>query len=131
VARPFADEYASPPCSLYLRKFMTGQDKVLIVLTTCPSTEVAGRIASTLVTERLAACVNRVAGVNSTYIWDGQVQTEAETLLVIKTTEARFDALKARLAALHPYELPEVLAIPVCAGSENYLSWIRDTVKSK
>ncbi len=107
---------------------MTEKDKVLVAMTSCPSLEVADRIAQTLVSERLAACVNRVPGVISTYIWQGQVQTDTEVLLVIKTTESRFDALKARLATLHPYELPELIAIPVCAGSERYLDWVRQTV---
>jgi periplasmic divalent cation tolerance protein len=110
---------------------MTDKDKFLIALTTCPTDEVAERIATTLVTEGLAACVNRLPGVTSTYIWEGAVHSDAEILLIIKTTEAGFGLIKARLPGLHPYELPELVAIPVCAGSEKYLDWIRDTVKSK
>ena len=110
---------------------MTEQDKVLIALTTCPSPEVAERTASTLVAEGLAACVNRLPGLTSTYIWEGQVQNEAEVLLIIKTTSERFEVLKERLAALHPYELPELIAIPVCAGSERYLDWVRQNVGLK
>jgi periplasmic divalent cation tolerance protein len=108
---------------------MNQQDKVLIVLTTCPSTEVAESIAHTLVTEGLAACVNQVSGVRSLYMWQGKVQADQEVLLLIKTTEGRYSALEQRLLALHPYELPEVVAIPVCAGTEKYLDWVRHTVK--
>lgn len=109
---------------------MTEKDKLIVVLTTCPSQEVAGQLSRTLVTERFAACVNAIPGVASTYIWKGQVQTDSEVLLLIKTTEARFEALKSRITALHPYELPEVVAIPMCAGAENYLAWVRENVKS-
>jgi periplasmic divalent cation tolerance protein len=110
-------------------KFMTDKDKVIVAMTTCPSVEIADRIAQALVSERLAACVNQIPGVTSTYLWQDTVQTDAEVLLIIKTTEPGFDALSTRLPTLHPYELPEVIAIPVCAGVENYLDWIRDTVK--
>lgn len=110
---------------------MIEQDKVLIALTTCPTAEVAERIAIALVTEGLAACVNRVPGITSTYIWEGAVQSDAEVLLIIKTTDARFEVLKERLAGLHPYELPELVAIPVCAGSERYLGWVRQNVVLK
>jgi periplasmic divalent cation tolerance protein len=108
---------------------MNPQDKILVVLSTCPTPEVAQAIAHALVSEGLAACVNQVTGVRSTYIWKGAVQTDAEVLLAIKTTETGFAALEKRLLSLHPYELPEVVAIPVCAGSEKYLQWVRDTVK--
>ena len=111
-------------------KYMTEKDKIIIAVTTCPSDEVARRIAEALVGERLAACVNRISGVQSTYIWKGEALTDSEVLLIIKTTEARFSALQVRLMDLHPYELPELVAIPVCAGAEKYLAWVADTVKS-
>jgi periplasmic divalent cation tolerance protein len=111
-------------------KVMIEEDKILIALTTCPIGEIAEHIANVLVTERLAACVNRVPGIISTYIWNDRLRIDAEVLLIIKTTESRFDILKTRLIALHTDELPELIAIPVCAGAENYLSWVRDTVKS-
>jgi periplasmic divalent cation tolerance protein len=107
---------------------MTDQDNVLVAFTTCPSEKEAESIAGALVEERLAACVTRIPGVTSTYIWKGLVQNDRETVLMIKTTTGRFDALKARVKELHPYELPELIAIPVCAGAENYLAWVRDTV---
>jgi periplasmic divalent cation tolerance protein len=107
---------------------MTEKEKILVVLTTCGNASVGEGIARALVGDHLAACVNRIAGVASTYIWDGQVVSEDEVLLVIKTTADRFPALQARLRELHPYEVPEILALPVCAGAENYLDWVRDSV---
>jgi periplasmic divalent cation tolerance protein len=110
-------------------KFMMEQAKVIVAFTTCPDEKVGVQISNALVEEGLAACVNRVPGVVSTYIWGGTVQEDQEHLLLIKTTEAQFDALKTRLSELHPYELPELIAIPVCAGAENYLDWVRHNVK--
>src|SRR5512139_2278609 len=96
----------------------------LVVLVTTPSPERAAEIARALVEERLAACGNVVPGLRSIYRWEGKVQDDQEALLVLKTTRARFEALRARVIALHPYEVPEVLALPVEAGSARYLAWI-------
>jgi len=96
----------------------------LIALSTCPDADTADRIARTLVDERLAACVNRVPGVQSTYRWKGEVMVDQEVLLVIKTSHERYAAMEARLVALHPYEVPEVMAIEPAAGSAPYLAWI-------
>jgi periplasmic divalent cation tolerance protein len=98
---------------------------VLIALSTCPDADVAGRIARALVGEGLAACVNAVPGVTSVYLWEGAVQTDAEVQLLIKTTEARLPALIDRVRELHPYELPEVIAMPVIGGLPEYLQWVR------
>ena len=95
-----------------------------IVLCTCPDETTASRLARALVDERLAACVNVIGGVASTYRWKDTVQTDDETLLIIKTTADRLDAMQTRLVALHPYEVPEVLAIEPVAGSEPYLAWL-------
>ena len=94
-----------------------------IVFCTCPDATTASRLARTLVDERLAACVNRLPGVESTYRWNGAVQVDEEVLLVIKTSRARYEALEARVVALHPYEVPEVIAIPI-EGHAPYLAWI-------
>jgi periplasmic divalent cation tolerance protein len=96
----------------------------LVVLVTTPTPEHAAEIARALVDERLAACGNVVPGLRSIYRWEGKVQEDAEALLVLKTTRARFDALRARVLALHPYELPEVIALPIEEGSAPYLAWI-------
>ncbi len=98
---------------------------VLICLTTCPDHDAADRIASALVDERLAACVNIVPGIHSTYRWQGEVIRGKEWLLVIKTTRDRMDALRARLPELHPYELPELLAVEPTDGLPAYLDWVR------
>ncbi len=96
----------------------------LVVLVTTPTPERAAELARALVEERLAACGNVVPALRSIYRWEGKVQEDAEALLVLKTTRARFEALRDRVLALHPYEVPEVIAIPVEAGSARYLAWI-------
>jgi periplasmic divalent cation tolerance protein len=101
----------------------------LVVLVTAPTPERAAEIARALVEERLAACGNVVQGVRSIYRWEGKVHEDAEALLVLKTTRARFDALRDRVLALHPYEVPEVIALPVEAGSARYLAWIADETR--
>ena len=98
--------------------------EVLLVFCTCPDEETGARIAESLVIERLAACVNRLPALTSVYLWKGRVERETETLLMIKTTNDRFDALRERLCELHPYELPEVIAIPVTQGLPEYLRWV-------
>ena len=88
----------------------------------------AQRIARALVDERLAACVNIVPGVVSIYRWQGNVEQEPELILVIKTLAERVAALKARLLELHPYELAEVVVIPIVGGHKAYLEWIEEQV---
>jgi periplasmic divalent cation tolerance protein len=106
-------------------------DQVILALTTCPDEASAQALAAALVQERLATCVNRISGVRSTYFWDARLQDEAEILLIIKTTAGRLDDLRTRLTALHPYELPELLAIDVAGGNERYLDWVRMGVRNK
>ena len=106
-------------------------DQVILALTTCPDEASAQALATALVQERLATCVNRVGGLRSTYIWDGRLQDDAEILLIMKTTAAQLGELQARLQALHPYELPELLAIAVAGGNERYLEWVRMGVAGK
>lgn len=99
-----------------------------LALTTCPDVTVAKTIAEALVSERLAACVNRVPGIRSTYIWDGRLQDDDEVLLIIKTTEAQLAAAESRLRALHPYELPEWIVLRVEGGNQAYLDWLTAAV---
>ena len=89
----------------------------IVVLCTCPDDVVAERIASALVEERLAACVNRIPGIVSTYRWQGAVHSDREILLLIKTTREHFEALRERIVALHPYDVPEVIALTIDRGS--------------
>jgi periplasmic divalent cation tolerance protein len=91
--------------------------------------EEAKRIARALVSERLAACANVILGVSSVYWWEGQVQEEQEAMLVIKTTAARVNALETRLVELHPYDVPELLSIPVTGGYPPYLAWVSSEVE--
>jgi len=100
------------------------ETEICAVLTTAPDEDVATTLARTLVGERLAACVNVVPGVRSIYRWEGSVQDDAEVVLVIKSHRNRSQALAARIKDLHPYELPEVLVLPVSGGSVPYLDWI-------
>ena len=97
---------------------------VRVVLVTAPDPGTAAALARTLVEERLAACANLVPGVRSIYRWEGEVQDDAEVLLVLKTRAARCDALAARVRDLHPYDLPEVVVLPVGGGSRGYLEWV-------
>ena len=96
----------------------------ILVLCTCPDESVAVDIARVLVAEGLAACVNRLSPVASVYRWQGRVCEASEQLLMIKTVPARYEALEMRLKTLHPYEIPEIIAIPVAAGSGPYLAWL-------
>ncbi|MDH7454511.1 divalent-cation tolerance protein CutA [Luteimonas composti] len=102
----------------------------LACLCTCPDAATAARIAEALVGERLAACVNVLPGVGSVYRWQGRVERAEEVLLVIKTVRARLDALTARVVQLHPYELPEVVAVDLAGGLPDYLAWIEDATRT-
>lgn len=95
-----------------------------LCLCTCPDADAASTIAHTLVEERLAACVNIIPGLRSVYRWDGKVQSEAEQLLLIKTGDTRLAALKARLVELHPYSVPELIALDIVDGLPDYLQWL-------
>jgi periplasmic divalent cation tolerance protein len=97
----------------------------VIVLTTWPAARDADELARTLVDERLAACVNVLADMRSIYRWDEVVEIETERQLIIKTTSRQLRALQQRLTALHPYELPEFLVVPVAGASEAYLGWLQ------
>ena len=104
---------------------MSAEDPaVRIVLITAPDVETASQLARTLVAERLAACVNVVPAIRSIYRWEGSVKDDAESLLVVKTRADRGEALAARVAELHPYDLPEVLELAVTGGSAAYLRWV-------
>jgi periplasmic divalent cation tolerance protein len=101
-------------------------DNVLIVLTNCPDAEIADRIARTLVEQKLAACVNRMPAVDSVYRWQGAVERAVEVPLLIKSTRERLPEVQEAIRALHPYEVPEIVAIPVVAGLPAYLRWVVD-----
>ena len=104
-------------------------DKHVIVLVTAPSSDVGSQIAQAPLEQRIAACVNVAASVASIYTWEGETCSDEEVLLVIKTTASAFDKLAAVVRGVHPYEVPEIIALPVVAGSQDYLDWIDEVVE--
>ena len=102
--------------------------ETMVVLTTCGNDDDANALARVLVERRAAACVNAVSRVTSTYRWKDEVQQDQETLLIIKTTAARLAAVETTIREQSKYELPEVIALPVDAGSLAYLGWVRESV---
>lgn len=103
----------------------------LVVLVTAASTSEAATIGRTLVEERLAACVSVVPAVRSLFRWEGRLQEADEALLVVKTRRERYEALEARVRALHSYSVPEVLALPVESGFSGYLTWVRESIHAE
>lgn len=109
---------------------MPSKPKYLLVLSTCPGSITAKSIANELISNQLAACVQVVPGVQSFFRWVGKVDNKEEHLLLIKTTAEKYQELESRIIALHPYELPEIVAIPISDGLAGYLSWIDDCTRS-
>lgn len=99
---------------------------VLIVITNCPDAAVAERIARALVENRLAACVNQLPPVTSTYRWQGAIESAVEVTLLIKCTRDRYPAVEEAIRQMHPYQVPEIVAVPVVAGVASYLRWVDD-----
>ena len=102
--------------------------ETMIVLTTCGSDDDAEALARALVERRLAACVNAIGKVASTYRWKGEVQRDQETLLIIKTRAERLAAVEQTIREKSKYELPELIALPVAAGGADYLAWVAESV---
>lgn len=103
---------------------------ILVVMVNMPDPESAQRIATAIVEQRLAACANVMAPCRSVYRWRGEVETADETPVFFKTTRAAYPALEASVRAAHPYELPEIVALPVAAGLPAYLAWIADETET-
>ena len=100
-----------------------------IIYCTCPDIETAERISRLLITQHMAACVNQVPGITSIYEWEGKIEENNEVLLLIKSTEERFASIKRLVLEEHPYELPELIAVPVTKGLPDYLDWIKQCTK--
>ena len=105
-------------------------EAVIVILTNAPDGATASKMVAHLLENKLAACVNQLPPVQSTYLWQGKVETAAEVPLIIKTTQARYAAAEAAIRVLHPYEVPEIVALPVVAGFPAYLDWVVDGVKN-
>lgn len=102
---------------------------VLLVLTNCPDAMVADRIARALVENRLAACVNQLPPVNSTYRWQGAIESATEVTLLIKCTRDRYPAVEEAIRQLHPYQVPEIIGVPIAAGFGPYLRWVHEATQ--
>jgi periplasmic divalent cation tolerance protein len=98
---------------------------ITLNLCTCPDQATAERLAGQLVERRLAACVNILPGITSVFSWQGRIEREQEVLLLIKTAAERVEAMQQVLAELHPYEVPEIINLPVATGHQPYLEWVR------
>ena len=103
-------------------------DEIRVVFCTCPPAAAEG-LASALVEQRLAACVNLLPQIRSVYRWAGEVTADTETLMVIKTGAASFTALRDWLLRHHPYDVPEIIALPVTAGAPDYLAWVAEETR--
>jgi len=102
----------------------------IVIYVTAPSHEEGKKIASALVEEKLAACVNIIPSINSIYKWEGKICDDTEVLLIIKSRKEIFPQLEVRVKSLHSYKVPEIIALPIVAGSKEYLSWLRDETAS-
>ncbi len=102
-----------------------------LIITTCPDTETAESIARHLVETRLAACVNIVPGIRSVYQWKGELVIDQEQLLLVKSRQDTYGKVEAAIRSKHPYELPEVVAVPIAQGSGDYLAWINSVLDNK
>ncbi|MEO5343415.1 MAG: divalent-cation tolerance protein CutA [Gammaproteobacteria bacterium SHHR-1] len=98
---------------------------ITLNLCTCPDLDCAERLAKALVQQRLAACVNILPGISSVYAWQGQIEQETEVLLLIKTASEQVQAMTQALAELHPYEVPEIISLPVGTGHLPYIEWVK------
>ena len=101
-------------------------ENTILIYNTAPNEEVAQTIAQNLVESKLAACVSMIPTIKSVYRWQGKVEHATEVCLMIKTTEAHLEELTARLLSLHPYTVPEIIAVPITGGLPPYLQWIKD-----
>lgn len=107
------------------------KSKIIIVFVTVPGLREGSRISRAILTSRLAACVNVIPGIQSIYKWKGKIVQEKEAMLVLKTTRVLYRKLERKIRELHPYEVPEVIAIPLICGSSQYVEWVAREVANK
>lgn len=103
--------------------------EAIVVYITVPTEEEASRIAKTIVEERIAGCVNIAKGIRSIYNWQGKIEDDEELLMIIKTQRHLFEPLKRRVKELHSYTVPEIIALPIIEGSEDYLKWLKEVTE--
>ena len=108
---------------------MADEPKYLLVLSTCPGSITAKQIANAVVADNLAACVQTIPEVHSVFRWLNRTDAADEYLLLMKTTARRYQDLERKIRSLHPYELPEIIAVPITAGFDQYLSWIDNSTQ--
>ncbi|TKY74459.1 CutA [Spatholobus suberectus] len=101
----------------------------IVVYVTVPNKEAGKKLAESIVKEKLAACVNRVPGIESVYQWEGKIQTDSEELLIIKTRQSLLEALTEHVKANHEYDVPEVISLPITGGNLKYLEWIKESTR--
>ncbi len=102
----------------------------VVVFVTVPNQDVASTLAKTLVAEKLVACVNILPGLRSIYAWEGKLCDEAEALCVLKTRRALYPAVRNRVTSIHPYQVPEIIALPLVEGNAPYLAWLRGETRA-
>jgi len=103
----------------------------IVVLITAPNEEEAAKMANDLVASRLAACVNIIRNIRSIYRWQGKIEDEGEVLMLVKTRKEHFKDLEKRARELHPYTVPEIIALPILEGSSEYLQWLSEETKKR
>ena len=106
------------------------ENKFIIIITTVNTDSAAKKIAQSLIEEKLAACVNIIPSVTSVFRWKGKVSAEPELILIAKSEEKLFNEIKDKILSLHPYELPEIITVPITNGSKEYLKWIETNLKN-
>jgi periplasmic divalent cation tolerance protein len=113
-----------------MNEHIVAPDDAIVVITTTENQSDAEHLAQKLVEQELAACVQIIPQIHSVYRWQSKIETASETLLLIKTTHANFDALVASFKTLHSYQTPEIMALPATNVSDDYLAWLRNSVKT-
>jgi periplasmic divalent cation tolerance protein len=119
------------PCKIKSMSEENRSGSEIVVYITASNEDEAATIARALVEAKLAACVNIIKNVRSIYVWQGKLQDDSEALLIVKTRKGHFDSLSAEVRKIHSYEVPEIIALPVTQGSEEYLRWIRESTEKK
>jgi len=102
--------------------------KYVTVFCTVPDEKTAEKISKTLVEEKLAACCNIIRNIRSIYAWEGKIYDDPELLIIIKTRAAAFERIEKRIGELHPYNVPEIIALPIVVGNKPYLNWVKENV---